>query len=168
MFLHSLRYSCLLFFVLWIDFVSTGLELHRNSVQFVLSFQFSEESMHIELCCFHLVLVRITVWLDQTIVVLSPSCANWTVSPLYRINLLLVFLFVMVFVIVLVWLVVVGVFVFVTICWCLRLMVAGCGWTSSVWSPKVTQIFVWDSLQSHLGESPGSCLISSIGEDQLL
>jgi hypothetical protein len=64
MYLHSLQYSCLLFFVLWIDFVSTGLELYRNSFYLVVSPQSLEESMHIELCCFHLVLVRVTVWLD--------------------------------------------------------------------------------------------------------
>jgi hypothetical protein len=99
MLFHSLQYSCLLFFVVWIDFVNTGLELHRNYIYCIVSIQYSEECMHIELCCFHLVLVRITVWLDYTIVVLSPSCANCTISPLYRINLVLVLLFVMVFVI---------------------------------------------------------------------
>ncbi len=64
MYLHSFQYSCLLFFVVWIDFVNTGLELHRNSIYFFVSPQSSEECLHIELCCFHLVLVRVTVWLD--------------------------------------------------------------------------------------------------------
>jgi hypothetical protein len=64
MLLHSFQYSCLLFFVLCIDFVNTGLELHRNSFYLVVSVQFCEECLHIELCYFHLVLVRVTVWLD--------------------------------------------------------------------------------------------------------
>ncbi len=64
MYLHILEYSCLLFFVLWIDFVNTGLELHRNYIYTIVSPQSLEESMHIELCCFHLVLVRVTAWLD--------------------------------------------------------------------------------------------------------
>ena len=64
MLLHSLQYSCLLFFVLWIDFVSTGLELYRNSFYLVVSVQYSEECVHIEVCYFHLVLVRVTAWLD--------------------------------------------------------------------------------------------------------
>jgi hypothetical protein len=64
MLLHSFEYSCLLFFVLWIDFFNTGLELHRNSFYQLVSFQYCEELLHIELCCFHLVLVRVTVWLD--------------------------------------------------------------------------------------------------------
>ena len=63
-FLHDFQYSCLIIFALWIDFVSTGLELYRNSFYLVVSVQYSEECVHIELCCFHLVLVRVTVWLD--------------------------------------------------------------------------------------------------------
>ncbi len=64
MLLHSFLYSCLLFFVIWIDFANTGLELHRNSIYHLVSVQSCEEYLHIELCCFHLVLVRVTVWLD--------------------------------------------------------------------------------------------------------
>jgi len=63
-FLHDFQYSCLIIFALWIDFVITGLELHRNFIYQLISVQSCEESLHIELCCFHLVLVRVTVWLD--------------------------------------------------------------------------------------------------------
>ena len=53
----------------------------------------------------------------------SPSFAICTISPLYRINLLLISLFVMVFVIVVVWLVVFAIFIIMNICWCLQLVV---------------------------------------------